>query len=263
MRFFRRIGVPGLISIAIGAVTGLIEWGAFGDDQDWFASVYLTVVLAFSVVGLVAGATFDPLRDVDKVGDVYQHATLQRASVGFLSIGLALAAQIVVALPAAIRATMVGRWAGDGSLVFGPLLYALLPAGGALLAWLVMFFVVWPLIRLVEVLWRLATHREVTNRVIAPVALLLLLTVATAVLTVAAVGGSAGVGSQQPESVRARGFAQLAALVADPVGSPLRALAALALALLIAALAWLVVELRRATRARSVSDASPRRGGDR
>jgi hypothetical protein len=244
VRLLRRIGIPGVMAIVIGAVTGAVEWGAFGDDQDWFSQYYLTQVLLFSVVGLIAGATFDPLRDSDKVGAVYQHATVRRATTGFLSIALALAAQVVVALPAAIRATVVGRWDGDGSLVFGPLVYALIPAAGALLAWLVMFFVVWPLIRLAEVAWRLATHRAVTNRVVAPFALFLLLVVASAVLGSTAVGGTDGTGQS-----RVRGAEQIAALLADPLGSPLRALATLAFALMIAAFVWMIVELRRSARA--------------
>ena len=229
------VSVLGVVATA-GQTISLVA-----DDEDVFAIGMVVILVVNAVIGLIAGLRTDPYSNPASTDPGDAKALSVAMSEIFWVLLIAIGVQIVLGFLQSIVVCFADAW-DEPSMLLSPLLFAgLVGTGGALAGLLVALLVVWPVVKLVQTIARLATGRAVVPGA-APLSLLLIATVLAAVFTVFAPH------AETSGTPKGRGLALIIGVWFTYTGDTqdqVFAWIARGLQLVIAAtLVWLVLELR-------------------
>lgn len=242
----RSTRIPLIIGVVLSVVaTAGQTFALTSDNQDEFGLGMFVILGVNGLIGLVSVFGSDPWANPASTDEKVKKASTDAQIAALGVIVAAVAIQLALGFVLAVVVGFTEQW-DEPSILLSPLAFAgLVGVGGGLAGFLVGLLVVWPIIKLVDVVVRLITGRAVVAGV-APLCLLLIATVAAAIFTVLAPHADV------TGTPRGRGLALLVGVWFDYSGTTddqVFAWTARVLQLVIAGtLVWLVLDLRASRR---------------
>jgi len=248
---------PSRISLVLGSALGVLAVSGqtilyVSEGEDTFGLGMFVILGMNAFIGAVASLGADPFVAPADTDPKVTKASSAAVFSGFRVILLAVGIQVVLGVVQAGIFAAVSDTIG-WTVIFEPFLFGgIIGIFGALAGLLVGILLAWPVIKLIGVVLRLVTRRDLVPGV-APLSVLLITTVAAAVFTVLAPHDESGGGG-----TRGRGLALLVGVWFDYSGGiedQVFAWIARGLQLVIVGLViWLAADVRAARKARAVQD---------